>query len=416
MNPSLIGLLDCNNFFVSCERLFRPDLIGKPVVVLSSNDGCVVARSKEIKDMGIPMGVPYFQIKDILKKADAVTFSSHFSLYRDISKRVFSVMHKELGFIEQYSIDEAFFTVSSGAEEVAHNLKRVIEKQVGIPVSIGLAQTKTQAKYANSIAKKGTGVCALRLSDWQAIAKDIPLASIWGVGGKTELLYKKHGLETVADFIVLDQSRVASLFGLSGIRLQQELIGNPVFSVEHKVSTQQSILSSRSFSETATDLSVLADAVAYHVRHATANLRSLGLEAGKIRVSIRPSRHSDFMLRGGSKEAFMIAPTADSISLLRVANDLLKDLHEPGVPYKKVGVVLSLFSPVNQGQTTLFPDDTKVKHDTLMSLVDSLNTKIKKESVLLGSRLLSSAWQAKSEVCSPSYTTNWSEVVITKAQ
>ena len=410
-----IGVLDCNNFFVSCERLFRPDLVGKPVVVLSSNDGCVVARSQEIKDMGVPMGVPYFKIKDTLKKEGATTFSSHFSLYRDVSRRVFQVMRKELEIVEQYSIDEAFFAIDSNPKGVAKRLKNAVEKEVGIPVSVGIGKTKTQAKFASTIAKKEEGVCVLNEALWQSFLEDIPLAKIWGIGGKMELRYKKHGLETVADLTNTDESRIAQLFGVNGVRLQQELKGFSVFKVGHIHEPQKSILSSRSFRNSTTEFTVLADAVAYHVRHAMADLRSMKMKTSVIRVSIRPSRHGDFLLRGGTKEAFLTVPSNDSIELLKVANDLLKELFEEGVPYKKAGVMISNFISEDFKQENLFESENKGISEGLMSVIDHLNSRKGKEVVLLGSRLRSSGWQTKVEVKSPSYTTRWSDIANVKA-
>ena len=415
MEKPLIGLLDCNNFFVSCERLFRPELKDRPVVVLSSNDGCVVARSKEIKDMGVPMGVPYFQIKDTLKKVDAVTFSSHFALYRDISRRVFSVMKDELGLVEQYSIDEAFFVVKEDPERLVQELKEVVERRVGIPVSIGVARTKTQAKYANSLAKKGNGIYVLNDTDWSERMVTVKLSEIWGVGGKTELAFKRHGLETVRDLLSSDKATITKVFGVSGVRLQQELAGNPVYVVSKKTEPQQSVLSSRSFSEATTNIAVLHDSIAYHVRHVTANMRAMNMSANRIRVSIMPSRHSDFVLRGGSKEAVLTAPTNDSMILLKVASQLLEELFEADVPYKKAGVTLLGLCESEIGQETLFNYEKKEENTVLMSVLDSLNKKIKKESVVIGSRLLNSAWQSKSEVRSPAYTTKWSDVAVVKA-
>lgn len=416
MKQQWIGVLDCNNFFVSCERLFRPDLVGKPVVVLSSNDGCVVARSQEIKDIGIPMGVPYFHIKDTLKKAEATTFSSHFALYRDISRRVFSVMREELGVVEQYSIDEAFFTLSDRPEVVATQLKQAVEQRVGIPVSVGLAATKTQAKYANSVAKKSGGICVLDQPSWQAQVPQIPLSSIWGVGGKSALKYKQHGLSTVADLLQTDPSRTAQIFGVGGVRLQQELAGKPVFKLHQRSEPQQSIMSSRSFRDSTTDLAVLADAVAYHVRHAAADLRSQQQEAKVLRVSIRPSRHGDFLLRGGTKEVVFTVPTSDTLELLQAAETALETLYEAGVPYKKAGVTLASLQPAGNTELQLFDTETATKSSRLMDLVDSLNNKGGREVIVMGSRLRTGAWQVRREACSPAYTTKWTDVAVAKAK
>jgi DNA polymerase V len=416
MKKPLIGVLDCNNFFVSCERLFRPDLIGKPVAVLSSNDGCVVARSQEVKDMGVSMGVPYFQIKDMVKKAGITTFSSHFALYRDISRRVFEVMREELDLVEQYSIDEAFFQIDDKPEEIAWRVKSAVEKSVGIPVSVGISSSKTQAKYANGLAKKGTGVCLLDAVDWQAIAPDILLRRIWGVGGQMDLQYSQHGLTTVSELVAADTARIAKIFGVVGVRLQQELMGISVLKLGTNREPQKSIMSSRSFRDLVLDIEILADSVAYHVRHSLADLRAMNMKTSKISVSIRPSRHGDFLLRGGTNEAILTSPSNDTIEILKVAHDLLEQLYESGVPYKKAGISLSQFTPVEGEQSTLFPDVINNGSQALMSMVDNLNAKAGREAVLLGSRLRTGSWQSRSEAESPAYTTRWPDLVSVKAE
>ena len=416
MSQPLIGLLDCNNFFVSCERLFRPDLIRKPVVVLSSNDGCVVARSQEVKDMGVPMGVPYFQVKDSLGKACVTTFSSNFTLYRDISRRVFSVMRSELDLIEQYSIDEAFFAVVGEPVSAAERLKMVVEREVGIPVSIGIASTKTQAKYASKLAKKSGGVKVLSAPEWHQLVEFIPIQDIWGVGGKMELRYKQHGLQTVAHLLESDPARISKIFGVSGLRLQQELQGMSVLPLQNKAHVQQSVMSSRSFPKATTDLAVLADALAYHVRHAVADVRSMMMLAGQIRVIISPSRHGAYMLRGGAKEAILSVPSADTFEFLKIANQLLSDIVEPGVPYQKVGVQLGLFSPQATEQQTLFSASETQKKASIQEIVDGLNIKASRELLLLGSHLKGDKWQSRADIQSPAYTTRWKDVAIVQAR
>jgi DNA polymerase V len=414
MQQPYIGLLDCNNFFVSCERLFRPELRQKPVVVLSSNDGCVVARSQEIKDSGVPMGVPYFKIKDTLKKLDATVFSSHFTLYRDISRRVFAVMREELCGVEQYSIDEAFFRLTSLDESVLQRVKRVVEQKVGIPVSLGLAATKTQAKYANQLAKRGGGTCVLSPEHWDQLVSDIPLYDIWGVGKRLELRCKQHRLFTVADLIAADPARVRALFGVVGLRLQQELTGTSAYQFTEQLLPQQSMMHSRSFNKVTKDKAVLSDALAYHVRHAAADLRACKQLATSVRVFIRPSRHGDFFLYGGSAEAVLPAPTNDTLVLLRTAQILLSGLYEPGVPYQKTGVVLHGLMAVEGAQPALFvPDRTLTTQSKLMEAVDALNHG--RETVFFGSRLRTKDWQAKAEVRSPAYTTRWEDLATVAA-
>ncbi|MCA9354000.1 MAG: Y-family DNA polymerase, partial [Candidatus Kaiserbacteria bacterium] len=416
MKHAWIGLLDCNNFFASCERLFRPDLVGKPVLVLSSNDGCVVARSQEVKDIGVPMGVPYFQIKDIVKKHSITTFSSHFALYRDISRRVMTVLREQLDTVEQYSVDEAFFTVTEHPEEVAKRLKQEVERVVGIPVSVGIARTKTLAKYANVLAKKGVGIRVLDTPELLTTASQIPLVAIWGVGGKMELRYKQHGLATVADLLAADTARISRLFGISGLRLQRELSGEPSYFVAPRLEPQQSIMSSRSFKNTVSDSSTLMDAVAYHVRHVAADLRKMEQGATQLAVSIRPSRHGDFMLRGGTVLTTFDTPTSDSFELMRAAARLTEKLYEAGVPYKKAGVTVSGLRSLEVQQESLFePASTPKATAAVSELIDTLNDHTGREVVLLGSRLKSQKWQSRHDVRSPAYTTRWSDVASVSA-
>lgn len=418
MTKPRIGLLDCNNFFVSCERLFRPDLLGKPVLVLSSNDGCVVARSQEVKDIGVLMGVPYFQIKDIVKKHGITTFSSHFALYRDISRRVFSVMKEVCPQVEQYSIDEAFFTIDGDPTAVAKQLKERVEQVVGIPVSIGVAATKTQAKYASKLAKKGTGIQVLGAGEWEDMAARIPLQDIWGVGGKMELAFKAQGLKTVADLVSADQARIDQLFGVVGLRLQQELAGVSVHTIGSRSAVlQQSIMSSRSFKNPVSDLEIMADAVAYHTRHIAAELREMGQKARVLRVTIQPSRHGDFVLRGGVREVILEAPSNDTIELVSLANTALCELFEAGVPYKKAGVTVAGLTDAQVEQGSLFAVRGRVRAGAhVLSVLDTLNAAAGKEVVLVGSRLRSDVWQARTGLRSPAYTTKWADVREVKAQ
>jgi len=416
MHRQQIGLIDCNNFFVSCERLFRPDLEGVPVVVLSSNDGCVVARSQEIKDMGIPMGVPYFQIKDTLQKAKAVVFSGHIALYRDISRRVFEVVRQEVDTMEQYSIDEAFFCIPADVDAhqyIAH-IKDTVEQLIGIPISIGVAASKTQAKYASTIAKKTGGLHVVDAAQWQQLVPDIRIEQIWGVGAGLARKCKQHGIVTVADMLQLDTARVDAVFGVVGRRLQSELAGVIASPVESKRLLQKSLMNSRSFSKTTQDIAILADAAAYHTRQIAAELRSMGAACTVLRLSIRTSRHGDFFLRGGSKEVMFQAPTADTFELINTAEKLLQELYEANVPYQKVGVQVGGILLQDDKPATLFAD-TKPDTKALLQAMDALNVSAGRELLTVGSRLRTDAWKAKSETRSPAYTTRWKEVVVVSA-
>ena len=407
-----IGLLDCNNFFVSCERLFRPDLKMRPVVVLSSNDGCVIARSKEIKDIGIPMGVPYFQIKDTLREINAVSFSTHFALYRDISRRVFDVVREHFDTVEQYSIDECFFSFESDSpEELLAGLKATVEQVVGIPVSVGASSSKTRAKYVNGIAKKTTGIAVWGENEWLAKSSDISLYEIWGVGKGRMDVFKKHGLKTVADFCALEERMVSKLFGVEGSRLYHELHGRCADGVKRSVVAQKSIMNTRSFANTTTDIQVLRDALLYHLHQGVKDLENMNLLAQNIRVLILPSRHGDYVLQGSSLD-YSCSATKDLFVLEEIVMKLLSECYRPGVPYKKAGVIISnLVSPASQTES-LFAADAKAQNTKAASeAMFAINKKHGADLLQLG-RLSTKAasFGSKKELLSPAYTTNWTQL------
>ncbi len=418
-----IGLLDCNNFFVSCERLFRPDLRGKPVVVLSGNDGCVVARSNEVKELGIPMGIPVFQVRKELEAAGTIMFSSNFSLYRDISSRVMRVLKEEIGKVEQYSVDEAFFalevrgeTSNLGLGERLRALKQAVEKQTGVPVSIGLAKTKTIAKYAAEKEKRGTGICIMTGEVWESEKAKLELSRIWGIGVKTSQKMREHGLHTVADLQAADPARVDKLFGIEGTRKRDELHEQSRYRLGDKSGDQKSIMSTRSFRSTTTDPAVVEDALAYHVAHAAVELRDKGLRAGYMSVVVGTSRHSEWVLRGGSQEVVFDSATNDTRVLNKMAKELFRTFYEPGVPYKKAGVILGLFTNADVEQLDLFGVSAQVKDDSrVMDVLDSLNGKFGKDTLTVGRLGGSQIWSSAQDLLSPHYTTKWDNIAVIKA-
>lgn len=409
-----IGLLDCNNFFVSCERLFRPDLLGKPVVVLSSNDGCVVARSQEVKDLGIPMGVPLFKVKDEFRKHKIVKFSSNFPLYRDISARVMSVLHEEVEKMEQYSVDEAFFTVSDKEDIVSFiaNIKQKVEQKVGVPVSVGVAKTKTLAKVASHTAKKASGTYLLTDVAWQEMAKNIAIGEIWGVGGGLSQRYRGQGIETPADLLAADSAQIAKLFGVGGARLQSELRGQPAYALERKRTLQDSIMCSRSFKDAQSDLSKLERAVAYHVEHAAEQLREMHGLAGAISVRVTPSRFGDYAFQGIAGELELTEATDDTSELLSAALSVIHRHYQPNVPYKKAGVVLSQLTPKEQQVVSLFAEQSN--RGELWQTVDKLRQKFGHQAVRMYSVDKNATLSAASH-SSGSQTTCWEDIPTIKA-
>lgn len=412
----MIGLMDCNNFFVSCERLFRPDLLKKPVAVLSSNDGCIVARSQEIKDLGIPMGIPYFKVKDILKKANATLFSSNFTLYRDISTRVMQTLASEVGPCEIYSIDEAFFEVhdSITADEVLQIRARVM-KDVGLPVSIGVAHTKTLAKQASAIAKKGNGACILNTAVQETIGA-LSCTSVWGLGRQSAVKLKKMGISTIAEFLSLDRAVIRRHFGVGGDRIYSELSGTAVHEFGHNSEDiQQSIMSTRSFEKTTKALSDLESSIGYHVSEVAEKLREKKLVASRISVYILPSRHGDFFLHKGSTEVALLEPTSSSQQLLKEALFAVRKLYEKDVPYKKAGVVVGHLMPETYSTKNLFEGETKLKDTSkLDSVTDSINEKFGHGTLRFGV-ILSNGARPSAKLRSKEYTTNWKDIPTVRA-
>jgi len=365
------------------------------------------------------MGVPYFKVKDILKDIGATTFSSHFTLYRDISRRVFNVVNRECESMEQYSIDEAFFILRGSTFEVESQicvLKDIIEREIGMPVSVGVGKSKTLAKYANQVAKKSNGGFVLTMDDWRQQCGSVPLRDLWGVGHKLSEAYKQHGLTTVAELLAVERRQVQALFGVVGVRMWLELKGTHTGSSGDSEHTQHSILHSRSFRNTTTDILVLKDAVAYHLREASEDLRAQGLKTRCLKVFLQTSRHGDWFLQGGSKEIVFNSPTSNSFMLLKAAGGLVDELYRTDVPYKKAGILLYDLVPETVDQGSLFEDLQEAKTASLTPLIDSLNTRLKgKAAVLIGSYLKGKDWESSRAQRSPAYTTSWTDVVVVKA-
>lgn len=407
-----VGLMDCNNFFVSCERLFRPDLQNKPTLVLSSNDGCVVARSQEIKDMGIPMGVPYFKVKDIIKDSKTAVFSSNFLFYRDLSARVYDSLSEQVPTVEQYSIDESFFYLNADSntdvEREALSIKNKIERQTGIPVSIGVASNKTLAKLASKFAKKDKGVFVLDTEKLQKLALEVPLYDIWGIGINLNKSLQSNNVATVADYLALDVAVVRKLYGVVGERLWLELSGKLINKVCRKKTIKQSITHSRSFNKPIFTKSVIEDALSYHTRMAAEDLRSMNLVATGVKIFIMPSRHGDYVLQGLSANIIFDTPTDDTFVMLDNINKVLNGIYKASIPYKKAGITLFGLIDKSSLQNKLF--NNAVDKNTLLNTLDNLNKKFGKDFVKIGDRQKSKMWQTKADKLSPAYTTRWSDI------
>jgi DNA polymerase V len=414
---TMIGLMDCNNFFVSCERLFRPDLRGKPVAVLSSNDGCIVARSQEVKDLGISMGVPYFEVKDLCEKHSITLFSSNFALYRDLSSRVMEALQEECEDIEVYSIDEAFFPVeeSTSRDEMFHMRERIMKK-TGIPVSFGIAPTKTIAKIANAEAKKGGGVVLLTSEDAKKRYSSMLCGSVWGIGLQTSGRLSKLNIRTVEEFVSHGLFFARQEFGVVGERLYLELTGIRTDTHEDLEPSLGSIMSTRSFHAPITEKNVLLSALGHHVTQLGEKLRARRVTASTVRIICAPSRFSSYILRTSSLTQELEMPTHDTTTLLKVVGTLLDRLYENDVPYKKAGVVVSGLIPEEYVSPSIFEAPHKESNSvSLDHIVDTLNKRFGRGVVHSGTVMRTEAWSSRSDARSPAYTTQWQDIAKVKA-
>lgn len=412
----LVGLMDCNNFFVSCERLFRPDLAKKPVLVLSSNDGCVVSRSQEVKDLGISMGTPYFMVKNQCEKHGVTVFSSNFTLYRDISARVMTVLRQYFEVVEQYSIDEAFFMVDSNVPETEiAAVRQDILQKTGIPVSFGIGKTKTIAKLASAEAKKREGVMYFS-GEYRNAYTGIFIGSVWGVGPQTAVRLAKESIKTIGDFITCDYQWVRKKFGLPGESLYRELLGEQVDQVTSGSSrSESSLMSTRSFKTVIRDPKLIQDALRYHTLHLAEKLRKKRLCTTEVRIVMAPGKRSDFILWKATASVSLGVPTNDTVTLLKLVRKLQRDLYRQEVPYKRAGVIVSGLRD-EQGLTKSFFQDLAVeKRGEIDRVVDSLNQKFGRQIIGQGLAYGGHGWGAAHAFRSPLLTTQWNEIAIVKA-
>lgn len=377
------ALVDCNNFFVSCERAFQPELEGKPVVVLSNNDGCVVARSNESKAMGIKMGTPFFKIRDKVESGNLIVRSSNYSLYGDLSSRVMSILAAAVPKIEIYSIDEAYLCVDGidkkKLEVLCPELVRRIRKWVGIPVSIGIASTKTLAKVANHFAKKYPGykgVCRIVTEEQRFKAlKLTPIGDVWGIGRKVAPRLLAMGLTTAFDYVSMPQDWVYKNLGLGGLRVWNELNGKESVE-EERDEARQSICTSRSFAETITDIQELNARVSDFAAKCAEKLRHDGTAAYCINTFLYTNRFREDKPQDFPDATIRLdMPASSTQEVVSAALKALKLIWKPGFEYKKAGVVVFDIVNRDERQLTLFETDSakKEKQDVLSQVMDNVN-------------------------------------------
>ncbi|MFI3316981.1 MAG: Y-family DNA polymerase [Rikenellaceae bacterium] len=418
----MIGLCDCNNFFVSCQRVFNPSLNGRPVIVLSSNDGCVIARSNESKALGIKMGQPLFQVRDIVERHKVVLHSTNFPLYGDMSHRVMETLRGELPSIEVYSIDEAFLDMSGIAieelNEYGQRLSKKVQRNTGIPVSIGIAPTKTLAKIASKLCKsypKLKGACLLyRPADIEKVLSRYPIEDVWGIGRQSCKMLKVYNIVTAQQFREAPKEWIQAKMGLNGLKTWLELNGQSSILFDERPSDKRSIMVSRSFAHEIYSVGELHSALSGFVSSAAEKLRRQKSVAGAMQVFILTNRHrAELAQHNGSEMITFDTPTQSTIQLASAAMRALRDMFKEGYGYKKAGVILYDIRPSSGVQSSLFDSTDHTKHSKLMEHLDSINSHYGKNSVRLGVQN-SDKNRVSSEYLSPYYTTKWSDIIKVK--
>ncbi|MCY1264121.1 Protein UmuC [compost metagenome] len=413
----VFALVDCNNFYVSCERLFRPDLRGRPVIVLSNNDGCVVSRSNEAKALGIGMGVPYFKIRELVEEEGVVAFSSNYALYGNLSARVMNVLRDMGPRQEVYSVDECFLDltgVPGSLAAIGRRIKAEVQRLVGIPVGVGIAPTKTLAKLANWAAKKHTrsGVAVMtRPEQIEALLKHAPVDEVWGIGRKmSEHLSGMH-IATAWQLTQQDAKAMRRVFSVSLEKTIRELRGELCYALEQGPEPKQMITCSRSFSARITELGPLREAVASYASRAGEKLRAQGHFAGALQVFLQTGQFNDKERRyANAATVQLLTPSSDTRDLVSAALGGLGRIYLPGYRYQKAGVVLMNLVEPGLAQTDLFAPAPRTRSKELMAVMDRINAEWGRGTVRTGRIPATPAWRMKQELRSPGYVSQWGEL------
>jgi len=422
----VFALVDCNNFYVSCERVFNPQLEKKPVVVLSNNDGCIIARSNEVKALGIPMGTPFFKSTDLIKKYQIKVFSSNYALYGDMSQRVMNTLYHYTPLLEVYSIDEAFLSLTglnpSSLRETAQVIRSTVKRATGIPVSIGIASTKVLAKLANKYAKREEGCRGVfNLTDYphgDALLTSTPVGELWGIGRQYARYLISEGIFNACQLKDADDRWIRKNLTVTGLRIAWELRGRSCIALEEAPSPKKGICTSRAFGTPVRSLSELMEALSSYVTRAAEKLRQQNSLASIVVVYLTSGTYRGTAPAIHEATLRLPAPTAYTPHLINFAKQCLERIFQDGYRYRKVGVFLTGIVSHSQAQLNLFSEmgSHLTREKALMSTLDSINRK-------WGSSALSYAacgveekgWRMRQAMKSQSYTTRWSDIPLVKA-
>lgn len=415
----MFAIIDCNNFYASCERLFRPDLRGKPIVVLSNNDGCCIARSDEAKSLGISMGTPFFEIKKLCYKNKVIVFSSNYTLYGNISHRVMSVINDAWPEVEIYSIDEAFLDLRALPTEKIDLFCIQLQKQIfqytGITTSIGIGATKTLAKAANYLSKRVYKTATFNIShDTRNQLKKISIADIWGIGRGWSNKLNKLGIKSAYDFANMDEFFLRKMSNVVLTRTALELRGIICNELE-KTKPRDNIMSSKSFGTMQTEISEIENAISCYCKRAVEKMRTQKLMATKISVFIISNKHrKDLPQYDNAIETKFIMPTDDLRLITKTAKNGLSKIFKQGISYKKAGIELRDLVANHVNQYDLFAHSPS-NNNKLMDVFDSINSKFGRDTISLAAEGHQKMWRMRSNMKSPAYTTRWDELPLVKA-
>ena len=418
MKKKVFALIDCNAFYVSCERVFNPKLNNKPVVALSNNDGCIIARSKEAKALGIKMGVPLFKVKDIVERENVIVFSSNYTLYADMSRRVMNIISEFTPSIEVYSIDEAFIELTNmnvDYESYARHMRKVILQYTGIPVSIGIASTKTLTKVANHIAKDDEsleGVCSLiQHENLDQVLEDTNVADVWGVGRQLSKKLIANGIFNAKLLKNCEDAWVRKMMSVNGLKTVSELREISCLDLEETSATRKSCCTTRSFGKPLINLEDIEQAVTTFARRATERIRGENLIASTVSVFLRTNPFDRNRYYSNSSTTTLSYPTYDTMQIVKTALHLTKIIFRENYKYKKAGVLLSGFYEKGTETKDLF-SEARYRSPKLMSAVDQINERYGSDTIQIATECQMGKWKQKRKNCTQSYTTQLDNVLL----
>jgi DNA polymerase V len=416
----MYALVDCNNFYASCERVFNPAIRTQPVVVLSNNDGCVIARSNEAKALGFKMGDPYFKVKTQLARHGVAVFSSNYALYGDMSQRVMQTLEQLAPTVEIYSIDEAFLELSGFAEEamatLAARIRRTVRQWTGIPVSVGIGPTKTLAKAANRIAKQRPAACGvwslLTPSSQHEALSQLPVGDVWGIGRQWSKLLESHGVTTALAFSEQSDAWLKKHFNVVGQRTAWELRGVPCIPIELAPPPRKGIMVSRSFGRRLTEFQQVREALAAYVTRVGEKLRREHRHARQMMIFLHNSPFDGKEAFVSRQASFQLPhPTSDTAELIHHACEALGRIFCPGVHYSKCGVMLTELTPDTQNQGDFLDTRDTARSKQLMASVDAINRRMGRDTVFYAASGVKRDWTMAATMKSHHFTTDWGQIM-----